>query len=64
MFIIRNVLIKKLKGTSRIMYPKTLNYNACFDTGCIGLQSCIFEFGLHFNATFFFMQPTALGTHK
>ena len=24
-----------------------LNYNAIFDTGCIGLQSCIYDFGLH-----------------
>ena len=27
-------------------------------------KSCIFDFGLHWVQPFFFMQPTALGTHK
>ena len=28
-----------------------LNYSVYFDTGCRRLQSCILNFGLHFNAT-------------
>ena len=45
----QDAFLKMKKGAPVKVFP--LATNTIFDTGCTRLQSCIFDLGLHFDAT-------------